>query len=75
MRFLTVEEVEEERGKEVEIVTEATQISVDTLIDMKEAKVREEECKVKNGYKVLIRFKDFGNWEVLFLELENEELM
>lgn len=35
---------------------------------MKEAKIREEEWKVKYGYKVLIRLKDF-------LESENEELM
>lgn len=74
--ILTAEEVEEEkRGEEVEIIPEAAQISVDSLIDMKEEKVREEEWKAKNGHKVLIRLKDFWNWEVLFWELENEELM
>lgn len=42
--ILTAEEVEEEkRGEEVEIIPEAAQISVDSLIDMKEEKVREEE--------------------------------
>lgn len=43
MKFgiLTVEEIEEERGKEVEIVTEATQLSVNSLTVMKKAKIRE----------------------------------
>lgn len=73
---MTVEEVEEEKGgKEVEIIPEAAQIGVDSLIDTKEEKVREKEWKAKNGHKVLIRLKNFWNWEVLFWELENEELM
>lgn len=42
MKFgiLTVEEIEKERRKQVEIVTEAIQLSMHPVIDMKEAKKR-----------------------------------
>ena len=48
---MTVEEIEKERRKQVEIVTEATPLSVDPMVDMKEAKKR-GGWKVNMGMKV-----------------------